>query len=128
MAWKARGFKVNTGTIAEATIIGALSSTKNANKARNSAMHQTSKGKQLYFGMKLHIAWTVRVAWHTDTTRPMTGIGNSIDPMSAMWNLRRATLDGRLQPIARVPNTVTVALREAIRAQVRAAQVISVAT
>lgn len=52
---QARGFKVNTGTIVDATIIGAPSSTKNAGKARDPEMHQTRKGKQWYFGMKLHI-------------------------------------------------------------------------
>ena len=52
---QARGFKVNTGTIVDATIIGAPSSTKNADKARDPEMHQTRKGQQWYFGMKLHI-------------------------------------------------------------------------
>ena len=52
---QARGFKVNTGTIVDVTIIGAPSSTKNADKARDPEMHQTRKGQQWYFGMKLHI-------------------------------------------------------------------------
>jgi len=52
---QARGFKVNTGTIVDATIIGTPSSTKNADKARDPEMHQTRKGQQWYFGMKLHI-------------------------------------------------------------------------
>ena len=52
---RARGFKVNTGTIVDASIIGAPSSTKNADKARDPEMHQTRKGQQWYFGMKLHI-------------------------------------------------------------------------
>jgi IS5 family transposase len=52
---QARGFLVNTGTIVDATIIGAPCSTKNAGKARDPAMHQTRKGQQWYFGMKLHI-------------------------------------------------------------------------
>jgi transposase, IS5 family len=52
---QARGFKVDTGTIVDATIIGAPSSTKNADKARDPEMHQTRKGQQWYFGMKLHI-------------------------------------------------------------------------
>ena len=52
---QARGFKVNTGTIVDATIIGAPSSTKNAGNARDPDMHQTRKGQQWYFGMKLHI-------------------------------------------------------------------------
>ncbi len=54
-ALQARGFKVSTGAIVDATSIGAPSSTKNAEKARDPEMHQTRKGKQWYFGMKLHI-------------------------------------------------------------------------
>jgi transposase, IS5 family len=50
-----RGLKVGTGTIVDATIIGAPSSTKNADKKRDPEMHQTKKGNQWYFGMKLHI-------------------------------------------------------------------------
>ncbi len=50
---QARGFKVNTGIIVDATIIGAPSSTKNKDKARDPEMHQTCKGQQWYFGMKL---------------------------------------------------------------------------
>ena len=52
---QARGLKVGTGTIVDATIIGAPSSTKNKDKARDPEMHQTRKGQQWYFGMKLHI-------------------------------------------------------------------------
>ena len=52
---QARGLKVGTGTIVDATIIGAPSSTKNEDKKRDPEMHQTRKGKQWYFGMKLHI-------------------------------------------------------------------------
>lgn len=40
------GLKVGTGTIVDATIIGAPSSTKNADKARDPEMHQTRKGQQ----------------------------------------------------------------------------------
>lgn len=50
-----QGLKVGTGTIVDATIIGAPSSTKNATKTRDPDMHQTRKGQQWYFGMKLHI-------------------------------------------------------------------------
>ena len=42
------------GTIVDATIINAPSSTKNAEKKRDPEMHQTRKGKQWYFGMKVH--------------------------------------------------------------------------
>jgi transposase, IS5 family len=49
-----QGLKVATGTIVDATIISAPSSTKNAHKARDPEMHQTKKGNQWYFGMKAH--------------------------------------------------------------------------
>jgi len=49
------GLKVSTGTIVDATIINAPSSTKNKDKARDPEMHQTKKGNQWYFGMKAHI-------------------------------------------------------------------------
>lgn len=49
-----RGLFVGKGTIVDATIINAPSSTKNAENKRDSEMHQTRKGKQWYFGMKLH--------------------------------------------------------------------------
>ena len=52
---QAHGMKLGTGTIVDATLIGAPSSTKNADKARDPEMHQTRKGQQWYFGMKLHI-------------------------------------------------------------------------
>jgi IS5 family transposase len=46
---------VKTGTIVDATIIAAPSSTKNATETRDPEMRQTRKGKQWYFGMKLHV-------------------------------------------------------------------------
>jgi len=49
------GLKVNRGTIVDATVINAPSSTKNEQKARDPEMHQTKKGNQWYFGMKAHI-------------------------------------------------------------------------
>ena len=52
---QANEMKVGTGTIVDATIIGAPSSTKNKEKKRDPEMHQTKKNKQWFFGMKLHI-------------------------------------------------------------------------
>lgn len=49
------GLKVSRGTIVDASIIHAPTSTKNQNKTRDPDMHQTRKGKQWYFGMKAHI-------------------------------------------------------------------------
>jgi IS5 family transposase len=50
-----RGLRLSKGTIVDATIIAAPSSTKNAGKQRDPEMHQTKKGKQWHFGMKMHI-------------------------------------------------------------------------
>ena len=52
---EAKGIRIATGTIVDATIIHAPSSTKNEKKERDPAMHQTRKGKQWYFGLKAHI-------------------------------------------------------------------------
>ena len=50
-----RGHRLRTGTIVDASIIDAPSTTKNRQRARDPEMHQTKKGKQWYFGMKAHI-------------------------------------------------------------------------
>jgi len=52
---EAKGIKIQTGTIVDATIIHAPSSTKNEKKERDPEMHQTRKGNQWYFGLKAHI-------------------------------------------------------------------------
>jgi IS5 family transposase len=49
------GVKIAGGTIVDATIIAAPSSTKNQAKERDPEMHQTKKGNQWHFGMKAHI-------------------------------------------------------------------------
>ncbi len=50
-----QGLQISRGTIVDATIISAPSSTKNRTKERDPEMHQTKKGNQWYFGMKAHI-------------------------------------------------------------------------
>jgi IS5 family transposase len=52
---ESRGIRIATGTIVDATIIAAPSSTKNSTKERDPEMHQTRKGNQYYFGAKAHI-------------------------------------------------------------------------
>lgn len=49
------GWIMRGGSIVDATIIAAPSSTKNATGTRDPAMHQTKKGNQWFFGMKAHI-------------------------------------------------------------------------
>lgn len=50
-----QGLKLREGTILDASIIAAPSSTKNIKGERDPEMQQTRKGKQWHFGMKLHI-------------------------------------------------------------------------
>ena len=50
-----KGLLLRSGTIIDATIINAPSSTKNRAKARDGEMHQTKKGNQWHFGAKAHI-------------------------------------------------------------------------
>lgn len=59
---------LKAGTIVDATIIAAPSSTKNATKTRDPEMKQTRKGKQWYFGMKLHVGTDRRGLVHSLTT------------------------------------------------------------
>jgi len=51
----AKRLLLKSGTIVDATIIAAPSSTKNATQRRDPEMKQTRKGNQWYFGMKVHI-------------------------------------------------------------------------
>jgi IS5 family transposase len=50
-----RGLLLKAGTVVDATLIAAPSSTKNKDHARDPEMHSSKKGEQMYFGMKAHI-------------------------------------------------------------------------
>ncbi len=50
-----RGLLLKKGTVVDATLIPAPSSTKNKDKARDPEMHSSQKGRQWHFGMKAHI-------------------------------------------------------------------------
>ncbi len=52
---RARGLLLEKGTLVDASIFAAPSSTKNKDKARDPEMHQTRKGQEWYFGAKAHI-------------------------------------------------------------------------
>jgi IS5 family transposase len=62
------GVMMTQGTLVDATIIEAPSSTKNNEQQRDPEMHQTKKGNQWHFGMKAHIVSMPRVA--DPTTSP----------------------------------------------------------
>jgi IS5 family transposase len=64
-----KGLLLKRGSIVDATIIAAPSSTKNADGERDPEMHQTKKGNQWFFGMKAHIGVDVDSGLvHTVTT------------------------------------------------------------
>ena len=66
-----RGLLMTQGTLVDATLIAAPSSTKNKSHARDPEMHQTKKGNQWYFGMKAHIGVDKDSGLvHTLTTTP----------------------------------------------------------
>src|SRR5580693_1724962 len=62
---EAKGLLLRSGTIVDATIIAAPSSTKNATATRDPEMKQTRKGRNWHFGMKLHIGADTRGRVHT---------------------------------------------------------------
>lgn len=66
------GMVLREGTIVDAKIISAPSSTKSKEKERDSEMHQTKKGNQWHFGMKMHIG-----------TDDILGLIHSIDTTAA---------------------------------------------
>ena len=66
---QARGVRITTGTIVDATILHAPTSTKNRDQQRDPEMHQTKKGKQWFFGMKAHVGVYLSAAKNPDSRR-----------------------------------------------------------
>lgn len=68
-----KGQSLRGGTIVDATIIAAPSSTNNKAGERHPEMHQTKKGNQYYFGMKAHIGVDDEsgLVHHVECTAPM---------------------------------------------------------
>ena len=66
-----QGLRLSQGTIVDASILSAPSSTRNRDGARDPEMHQTKKGKQWYFGMKAHLGVDAETGLtHTVVTAP----------------------------------------------------------
>ena len=78
-----RGLTLKEGTIVDATIIQAPSSTKNREGQRDPEMRQTRKGKQYYFGMKLHIG----VDAETGIVHSMVTTGANVHDVTQAGNL-----------------------------------------
>ena len=80
---ESQGLRLQEGTIVDASIIAAPSSTKNRRKERDPEMRQTKKGNEWHFGMKLHIG--------VDSE---TGVVHSVSPTSS--NVHDVTQTPRL--------------------------------
>ncbi|MBC7944536.1 MAG: IS5 family transposase [Burkholderiales bacterium] len=65
-----KGLLLKAGTIVDATIIAAPSSTQNAAGERDPEMHQTKKGRDWHFGMKVHIGASKQGLTHSLVTGP----------------------------------------------------------
>ncbi len=78
-----RGLKVASGTIVDATIISAPSSTKNASGERDPEMKQTKKGNQWYFGMKAHVG----VDSQTKLIHSVAATPANVHDSQALWQL-----------------------------------------
>ena len=65
---KENGLMLRQGTIVDATIISAPSSTKNREGKRDPEMRQTKKGNQWYFGMKVHVGTDTQGLTHSLVT------------------------------------------------------------
>lgn len=68
-----KGLLLKGGTIVDATIINAPSSTKNATKTRDPEMKQTKKNGSWYFGMRVHVGTDRRGLVHSLTTTHAAG-------------------------------------------------------
>jgi len=96
-----KGLLLKAGTVVDATLISAPSSTKNASGERDPEMHQSKKGNQWYFGMKAHIGVDAEspdakaeVTWHI-AMRP--GRRKALDlgsPLAAMIDQSQQILAG----------------------------------
>ncbi len=79
----AQGLMLRSGTVVDATLIAAPSSTKNQDKLRDPEMHSSQKGKQWYFGMKAHIGVDAESGL-VHTVRGTTGSVNDVVQANAL--------------------------------------------
>ena len=88
-----RGLMLKAGTVVDATLIAAPTSTKNKDKVRDPDMHSSKKGNQWYFGMKAHIGADAE-----------SGLVHTVRGTSGYVSVRcSAGLPGALPPVVRWP-------------------------
>jgi transposase, IS5 family len=99
----ANGVKITTGTIVDATIIHAPSSTKNEKQQRDPEMHQVKKGNQWYFGMKAHVGVDSKEGIvHTAAATPANTSDSRVLPELLHGGERKVWGDGAYQGQGRV--------------------------
>ena len=84
-----RGLLLKTGTVVDATLIAAPTSTKNQDKARDPEMHSSKKGNQWYFGMKAHIGVDAGAGY----VHSVTATAASVHDLDQITHLVRADDD-----------------------------------
>jgi IS5 family transposase len=87
-----KGLLLRSGTIVDATIIAAPSSTKNATGSRDPEMKQTRKGNNWHFGMKVHVGTDRRGVVHS--VRATHAATADITEMNALLHGRERTIFG----------------------------------
>ncbi len=83
-----KGLLVSKGSMVDATILHTPSFTRNADKKRDPEMHQTKKGNQWYFGMKIHVGADVTSGGvHSVTVTAANGAGETSIYCEESWLL-----------------------------------------
>lgn len=117
-----KGLMLRAGTILDATIIAAPSSTKNQARARDPEMHQTRKGKNWHFGMKLHIGADDAVGLvHSVATTPANEADINVADQLLHGAEREVWADAGYRGLDKRHSQRSVAWRIALRAAKRAA-------
>lgn len=101
----AKGLLLRTGTVVDATLIAAPSSTKNASGERDPEMKQSQKGQQWYFGMKAHIGVDAESGL-VHTVRGTTGSVNDVVEANALLHGEESQAwgDAGYQGVAKRPD------------------------
>lgn len=87
-----KGLLLRSGTIVDATIISAPSSTKNGTESRDPEMKQTKKGNNWHFGMKVHVGTDTRGVVHSLTATHAAAA--DITQMNALLHGEERTIFG----------------------------------
>ena len=94
-----QGLRLREGTIVDASIIEAPSSTKNRSGGRDPEMHQTKKGNEWRFGMKVHIGADAQTGVvHSVTTTPANVASAPVTPRRREAGVGRAGYQGVDKP------------------------------